>query len=372
MENHERVNKGLLLLRSTLAPYIARELRVEYGDNWWSVGVLDGLRDHQKRNLPLSGDWANLVDSLDILNCLTLISDAHWQRIFSTKLSKNHRTWANELKEVRVGVAHITGKDFSDNDTWRAIDTMQRLVRQIDSECADEISNLQNSGSSDLVAPLQGTPTAPSDFSDTTKSMQDVYKQIHTVPENSIICKICGSPMVEREGPYSRFLGCSAYPNCKNTQSLPDSERPKDLDTVVLISCSSSQRKGTWKARELYCSASFKESLEFAQKLTRGDDCIFVISSKYGLLDLEDEVENYNVRQKDKSEDDMTQWGVKIVEQIVNRGIDINCTEFIILAWGDYYLPLLKPLKYCETPLQNVRVHDKSAKLREFLAARGK
>lgn len=33
-------------------------------------------------------------------------------------------------------------------------------------------------------------------------------------------CEKCGSPMVIKSGPRGRFLACSAYPKCKNTQSL--------------------------------------------------------------------------------------------------------------------------------------------------------
>ena len=34
------------------------------------------------------------------------------------------------------------------------------------------------------------------------------------------VCERCGSPMVVKRGRYGEFLACSAYPDCKNTQSL--------------------------------------------------------------------------------------------------------------------------------------------------------
>jgi DNA topoisomerase-1 len=34
------------------------------------------------------------------------------------------------------------------------------------------------------------------------------------------ICDLCGSPMVIKRGRYGEFLACSAYPDCKHTQSL--------------------------------------------------------------------------------------------------------------------------------------------------------
>ena len=36
-----------------------------------------------------------------------------------------------------------------------------------------------------------------------------------------IACEECGSPMLLRQGPRGRFLGCSAYPKCKATRPVP-------------------------------------------------------------------------------------------------------------------------------------------------------
>ena len=140
--NHVQVSQGFRILLGGLAPYIARELGNELGNNWWTDGVMDVLYDDQKRDLPDSGDWAKLVDSLDILNCLTLFADVHWQRVFRKKLSIDHRTWAIELKGVRNKLAHLGGEDFSADDTWRALDTMSRLCDQIDPDSAEEIRGL--------------------------------------------------------------------------------------------------------------------------------------------------------------------------------------------------------------------------------------
>ena len=136
--NHMQVSQGFRILLGALAPYIARELRTEFGDDWWKAAVIDTLYDDQKRDLPLSGEWAMLVDSLDIARCL-LLFDLHWQRVFRKKLSIDHRTWAKELVGVRNKLAHLGGEDFTADDTWRALDTMSRLCEQIDPEGAEEI-----------------------------------------------------------------------------------------------------------------------------------------------------------------------------------------------------------------------------------------
>ena len=37
-------------------------------------------------------------------------------------------------------------------------------------------------------------------------------------------CPDCGQPMVIRSSRRGRFLGCSGYPKCRHTQSLPQAE----------------------------------------------------------------------------------------------------------------------------------------------------
>lgn len=34
-------------------------------------------------------------------------------------------------------------------------------------------------------------------------------------------CPLCGAPMKFKEGKYGEFLGCSRYPNCKQTVRIP-------------------------------------------------------------------------------------------------------------------------------------------------------
>lgn len=141
MSNHEIVTKGFESLVRALAPYIARELQIEYKEDWWQKGVWNVLHDDQKRDLPSHGEWAELVDSLDIANCLRLI-DVLWNSIFRKKLSIDHRTWAKELQGVRNKWAHAGSQDFDDSYTWRALDTMSRLCEQIDAESTENIRAL--------------------------------------------------------------------------------------------------------------------------------------------------------------------------------------------------------------------------------------
>lgn len=180
--NHLQVTQGFRILLTVFAPYIARELTNEYGQNWWEEGVLNRLYEEQKRNLPISGPWDKLVDSLDIQRCL-LLFDLHWGTVFRKKLSIDHRIWAKELMRIRNRLAHLGGEDFSDSDTWRALDTMSRLCEQIDAESAEEIRSLMRFvkyGSANGSTSVESVPT-PS-----TKTKQ--YGVLHETPVQGLSC----------------------------------------------------------------------------------------------------------------------------------------------------------------------------------------
>ena len=139
--NHQRVTEGIQILTEVLAPYVAGELRARFGDEWWDQGVLGILHDHQKRDLPIGGEDAELIPILDAARCLTLI-DVQWNELFRRKLGREHRTWIKELAATRNKWAHKGLLDMADEDAWRALDTTTRLVEQMDSEAAERLRTL--------------------------------------------------------------------------------------------------------------------------------------------------------------------------------------------------------------------------------------
>ena len=97
-ENYELVQKGFRILHPILAGYIGQELNREYHNEWWQE-VLTTLGE-KGRDLPDSGDYADLVDSMDIATCLRLI-DWKWN-VFRAKLSIDYRTWSKELMGMLI------------------------------------------------------------------------------------------------------------------------------------------------------------------------------------------------------------------------------------------------------------------------------
>ena len=139
--NFQRVTEGLQTLNAVLAPYVARELRAHFSDDWWRRGVLDVLYESQRRDLPAAGEDEELIARLDAARCLRLM-DLQWNDLFRRKLSRDHRTWLKELISTRNKWAHSGLVDTADEDAWRALDTMTRLIEQIDADATERLRTL--------------------------------------------------------------------------------------------------------------------------------------------------------------------------------------------------------------------------------------
>ena len=137
-ENYELVQRGFRILLGSISGFIGQEINRVYRNGWWDE-VLNALND--QRDLPYSGDYAELVDSLDIANCIRLI-DRKWNDVFRNVLPLNCRTWARELMGVRNIVAHIGQQDLEQPMAERALDTMALLCNEFDPDGAEEIREI--------------------------------------------------------------------------------------------------------------------------------------------------------------------------------------------------------------------------------------
>ena len=151
-ENYELVQRGFRILVASMSSYIGQTLHRVYKDKWWDRVCLM-LND--QRDLPDYGDYGDLVDSLDVANCLRIITRM-WRDDFSALLPRNCLTWANELMGVRNSVSHIGQQDIDQPMAERALDTMALLCAEIDPDGADEIRAIYKevrSRASDAVRP---------------------------------------------------------------------------------------------------------------------------------------------------------------------------------------------------------------------------
>lgn len=64
---------------------------------------------------------------------------------------------------------------------------------------------------------------------------------------------------------------------------------------ILIISCGAVKKEGSFKAEELYIGLMFKLALKFAKSI-KGIDEILILSGKYGLINLDDVIESYNMK----------------------------------------------------------------------------
>ena len=139
--NHQRVSEGLRALTSVLGPFVARELRKHFSDRWWHTGVLERLYENQRQGLPTGGKDDVLAASLDAARSLRLI-DLWWNEIFRNELEREARTWVHVVIAMRNRWAHVGRDDMTDEDAWRALDSVIRLLEPIDATAVDPLRGL--------------------------------------------------------------------------------------------------------------------------------------------------------------------------------------------------------------------------------------
>lgn len=149
------------------------------------------------------------------------------------------------------------------------------------------------------------------------------------------------------------------------------------MKNIVLIACAAKKGKVKVQAKDLYQSALFKNSLAYAKKLNL--DKIYILSALYGVVNLEDEIEPYNVtlcqvgeKIKNKKPDltsltkeEVKSWGSKVISQLEFLGNDIENDNFIMLAGLPYINPLRNSLKNIEEPLKDLRLGERIKFLKE-------
>jgi hypothetical protein len=120
MTNREQVGRGLEHLAHGLGPFVDAHMSAAApaGQNWLDVLA---ARDRTRFG---SGRRYSLNDARFLLRVVT----EEW-RIFRDQLSRVEQSFASELRDTGNKWAH--GDEFSTEDTYRALDTMERLLAAV-------------------------------------------------------------------------------------------------------------------------------------------------------------------------------------------------------------------------------------------------
>lgn len=125
------------------------------------------------------------------------------------------------------------------------------------------------------------------------------------------------------------------------------------MNRVVLVSCASKKRQCRSKAKDLYISSLFRLNLAYARLLKPNK--IFILSAKYGLTKLDQELEPYDQTLNTMSNLEIEEWAEKVRAQM-KQEIDFENDEVIFLAGKNYRKYLVPFLHEVKIPLKSLGI----------------
>ena len=132
---------------------------------------------------------------------------------------------------------------------------------------------------------------------------------------------------------------------------------------LVLISCVSKKLAKRAIARDLYISTLFRLNLKYAETLK---PCrILILSAKYGLLELNQEVEPYEQTLNNMRVSEVNHWASQVLQQIKSIS-SVEEAEYIFLAGERYRKYLIPHMRFVQIPLKGYRIGEQLSKLKEL------
>jgi len=131
---------------------------------------------------------------------------------------------------------------------------------------------------------------------------------------------------------------------------------------IVLISCVAKKRKVKSLAKDMYISPLFKGAYKYAKKIKA--DKIYILSAKYGLLEENDVIEDYNETLNTKSAPEIKEWSVKVLTSLSQK-TDLQTDKFIFLAGEKYRKYLIENIRNVCIPLKGLGIGKQLAFYKE-------
>ena len=122
--NRERVGRAFEALAEGLGPFVDHQMRSVHGEGWLAGFVESG---------PRSSAPGSLRDPAFLLK---VMAEA-WDSSFRSRLTRSDRNLVFELRDVRNRWAHNDA--FNADDTYRALDSIERVLVAIDAKEADTV-----------------------------------------------------------------------------------------------------------------------------------------------------------------------------------------------------------------------------------------
>ena len=125
------------------------------------------------------------------------------------------------------------------------------------------------------------------------------------------------------------------------------------MSRIALISCVSKKLTHAAKAKDIYVSPLFQLCLQYAQSLR--PDLIFVLSAKYGLVTLEQELEPYDDTLNTMRDEQIKSWAHAVLHQL-QVFADLGRDNFIFLAGERYRRHLIPRIRHFQIPMLGLTI----------------
>lgn len=126
----------------------------------------------------------------------------------------------------------------------------------------------------------------------------------------------------------------------------------------VFLSCVKTKQKTRCAAQDMYTSDLFKKSLAYAKQLQPTH--IYILSAKYGLLDLQDMIDPYNATLVGANDATCKRWAYMVYKQMQERQINFD-DETIFLCGKNYRKYLITKFTNAAAPLKHLGIGQQLA-----------
>ncbi|MBI4030489.1 MAG: ATP-binding protein [Proteobacteria bacterium] len=132
ISNAERIGRAMESLRDGLRPFVERELKSSYGEQWPQT-VAEILNDSRLGK----GKSESINDTAVML----VVMDRTWSDVFRKTLGKAERSLVNEILSIRNRWAHQ--EPFSTDDAYRALDSAGRLLMAVSAPESGDLEKMK-------------------------------------------------------------------------------------------------------------------------------------------------------------------------------------------------------------------------------------
>jgi hypothetical protein len=229
MTNRNRIGQGLEHLASGLSPFVdsCMTAAVPEGQHWLEMlAVRDRSRFGSTRRY-------SLTDPRLLLRVMT-----EERRVFKDHLSWTNQSFASELRETGNRWAH--GEDFSHSDTYRALDTMERLLSAVGAaEHAVQVRKLRRGIPLAEGEVATGPPAAPSPQPADAPASETADAPGRQVPGVAVQSTVMAACVPETSSPRSVASAAHKYLSPREALRNVDPQR-----AMLVVTCSTHKRLG--------------------------------------------------------------------------------------------------------------------------------